>query len=80
MAVSATKVPSAKFAEHAEPPEPQLIPIGFDLMVPFVGVGEMDRVRATLKLAVHAVLALIVMVHVGLPPQEAQSPPHPTNT
>jgi hypothetical protein len=50
-------------------------------MVPFAGVGEMDRVRATLKLAVHVVLVFMVMVHVGLLPQrEAQSPPHPTKT
>ena len=80
MAVSVTKLPSAKSAEHAVPPEPQLIPGGVDVMVPFVGGVPKSTVRATAKLAVHVVLALIVMVHVGLLPQDAQSPPQPTKT
>ena len=80
MAVSVTKVPSAKSAEHAVPPEPQLIPAGLDVMVPFVGGVPKETVRATAKLAVHVVLEVSVMVHVGLLPQDAQSPPQPTKT
>jgi hypothetical protein len=44
IAVSVT-VPE-KFAEHAEPPEPQFIPAGFDITFPFVGIGLMVRVGA----------------------------------
>jgi hypothetical protein len=44
VAVSVTKVPLAKSAEHIEPPEPQLIPEGLDVIVPFVGVGLMENV------------------------------------
>ena len=80
MAVSVTGVPSAKSAEHAEPPEPQLIPAGLDVMVPFVGGVPKSTVRATAKLAVHAVLEVSVMVHVVLLPQDAQSPPQLTKT
>ena len=80
MAVNVTGVPSAKFALHAEPPEPQFIPAGFDLIVPFAGGVPKSTLRPTAKLAVHVVLALMGMVHVGLLPQEAQAPPHPTKT
>ena len=78
MAVSVTEVPSTKFAEQSEPPEPQLIPAGVEVIVPFVGGVEMERLCP--KLAVHAVSALMVMMHVGLLPQDAQSPPQLTKT
>ena len=78
MAVSVTTVPSTKFAEQSEPPEPQVIPAGLDVMVPFVGGVEMERLRP--KLAVHAMLEVNVIVHVGLLPQPAQSPPQLTKT
>ncbi len=44
MAVNVTDSPTAKFAEHAEPPEPQLIPAGVDVIVPFVGGEGMENV------------------------------------
>jgi hypothetical protein len=44
VAVSVTVLPEVKLAEHVEPPEPQFIPEGLDVTVPFVGVGSMDRV------------------------------------
>ena len=78
VAVSVTKLPSTKFAEQSEPPEPQLIPGGVEVMVPFVGGVEMERLRP--KLAVHALLEVIVMMHVVLLPQDAQSPPQLTKT
>ena len=72
MAVRVTEVPSVKFAEHAVPPEPQFIPAGLDVTLPFVG-GEMDNVRvgaaATAKLAEHVLLAVMMMGHVLLVPQ-----------
>jgi hypothetical protein len=37
-------LPEVKLAEHVEPPEPQFIPAGIDVIFPFVGVGLMDRV------------------------------------
>ena len=80
MAVNVTSVPSAKSALHVEPPEPQDIPAGIDVIVPFVGGVPKSTLRATANSAVHVVLAPIVMVHVGLLPQIAQSPPHPTKT
>ncbi len=80
MAVSVTVLPLGKVALHAEPPEPQFIAVGFDVIVPFVGLGEMVNVGDVAKLAVHVLLAVIVMVHVVFVPQEAQSPPHPTKT
>ncbi len=77
VAVNVIVVPSAKVALHAEPPVPQFIPAGLEVIVPFVGGEGMENVRATLKLAVHVLLAVIVMVHVVFVPQPAQSPPHP---
>jgi hypothetical protein len=50
VAVSVTKVPLAKSAEHIEPPEPQFIPEGLDVIVPFVGVGLIDRIGPFVKL------------------------------
>ena len=50
MAVSVTGVPEGKSAEHTEPPEPQLIPAGLDVIVPFVGVGLIDRIGPAVKL------------------------------
>jgi hypothetical protein len=44
VAVSVTVLPEIKLAEHVEPSEPQFIPAGLDVTVPFVGVGLMDRV------------------------------------
>ena len=77
VAVSVIVVPSAKVALHAEPPVPQFIPAGLEVMVPFVGGEDMESVRATAKLALHVLLVFMVMVHVVLVPQPAQSPPHP---
>ena len=52
------------------PPEPQFIPAGLDVTLPFVGVGEMDNVRVTTaKLAEHVLLAVMMMGHVLLVPQ-----------
>jgi hypothetical protein len=31
-----------KLAEHVEPPEPQFIPAGLDVIFPFVGFGLID--------------------------------------
>ncbi len=80
MAVNVTDSPTAKSALHAEPPEPQFIPSGFDLMVPFAGGVPKSTLRPTAKLAVHVLLESMVMVQLRLLPQEAQSPPHPTRT
>jgi hypothetical protein len=44
VAVSVTVLPEVKLAEHAEPPEPQFIPEGLDVTVPFVGAGLMESV------------------------------------
>jgi hypothetical protein len=44
VAVSVTVLPEVKLAEHAEPPEPQFIPAGLDVIVPFTGLGLMERV------------------------------------
>ncbi len=80
VAVNVIVVPSAKVALHAEPPVPQFIPAGLEVIVPFAGGVPKSTLRPSAKLAVHVVLALMVIVHVVLVPQEAQSPPHPTNT
>jgi len=50
VAVSVTTVPSAKSAEHIEPPEPQFIPVGLDVTLPFVGCGLIDRIGPAVKL------------------------------
>ena len=44
MAVNVTDSPTAKFAEQSEPPEPQFIPAGLEVMVPFVGGEDMENV------------------------------------
>jgi hypothetical protein len=50
VAVSVT-VPE-KLAEHVEPPEPQFIPAGIDVTVPFVGIGLIDKTYSAAKSAV----------------------------
>jgi hypothetical protein len=44
VAVSVTVLPEVKVAEHAEPPEPQLIPVEVELTVPLDGLGLIERV------------------------------------
>ena len=80
MAINVIGLPSAKSALHAELPLPQFIPAGLEVIVPPVGGVPKSTLRATANSAVHVVLALIGMVHVGLLPQTAQAPPHPTKT
>jgi len=86
IAINVTGLPSAKFAEHAELPEPQFIPAGIDTIVPFAGGVPKETVvppappPLAVKLALHVLLAVIVKVHVVLVPQPAQSPPHPAKT
>ncbi len=43
VAVSVTDAPSTKFAEQSEPPEPQFIPAGLEVIVPFVGGEGMEN-------------------------------------